>query len=89
MWIEQSQRNRAAKCHQEGIPDQLKEGMRYLNIRVVNEEDFVNGTGTAYPLVHGFIADDPVNTLEKALDTIVGFLNANPGEFVIARTCLQ
>ena len=79
-------RNQVAKCQDTGLLDQLHRGIRYLDLRVVDSADF---HGVKYPLHHEYLVDDSVNNMEKALTTISGFLDRNPGEFVISRIKYQ
>jgi hypothetical protein len=75
-------KNKVAKCQETSIWNQLEAGIRYFDIRVVDDADF---GGLRYPLHHTYLIDDQVNTMEKALEVFSRFLDKNPGEFVIAR----
>jgi hypothetical protein len=79
--------NRKARCQSKSILEQLEAGIRYLDIRVINNEDF-DGDGIEYPLHHTFVVNDQadVKTMEEALNKIVEFLDRpNSEEFVVAR----
>jgi hypothetical protein len=82
LWAEAS-RNKVAKCQEDPIWKQLWNGIRYLDLRIVDSSSFNN---LRYPLHHTYLINSGYDrTLYDAIKTIDGFLNSNPGEFVIAR----
>ena len=80
--IFKDKRNQVAKCQEKSIMDQLKGGIRYLDLRIVDSKNF---GGLRYPLHHTYLINDNVRTMEQAMVTIQTFINQHPYEFVVAR----
>lgn len=66
----------AAECQAWNLEDQLKAGIRYLDLRVYAFEN------TLY-LMHGIVYEH--STFTKALDTLKAFLSEFPSETILAR----
>ncbi|XP_017564172.2 1-phosphatidylinositol phosphodiesterase-like [Pygocentrus nattereri] len=66
----------AAECQAWSLEDQLKAGIRYLDLRAFAFEDKLY-------LMHGIVYEH--STFTKAMDTIKSFLSAYPSETVLVR----
>ena len=65
------------------LEEQLKKGMRFLDLRVIEHTNF---HGIQYPLHHAYLIHPPyVNNLYDAFSLLEEFLDDNPMETVIVR----
>lgn len=82
-WLSNDMANKVAKNQDMSIWDQLQNGIRFLDIRVIESTSF---HGWEYPLHHTYLVDSSqTNTLYDAFDVVQNFLNQNPSETVVIR----
>ena len=80
--------NRVAKNQEISLQSQMLEGIRLFDIRVIDGVVYTNAVKSSwrhYPLHHSFLIDDPVDTMEDAMNELCNFVHQNPGEFIVAR----
>ena len=72
-----------AKNQDIGLTEQLRQGIRFLDLRVIENTNFY---GLKYPLHHSYlIHEGHTKTLYQAFNVVEIFLNENPMETVVIR----
>lgn len=74
--------NEVAQNQDLPIDSQLKMGIRFFDLRVIENTSF---EGKEYPLHHTYLVKDRIDTLYKAFDAIDEFLRVRPFETVVVR----